>query len=198
MKRSKWNTFDVIDRVGPCDALMIVGQERWQVAEALIVAIYVAADELKTADDTLVSVCDDGWGNALILREPVPDLFVEALLDGIPKARVVPVNFGESPTRKLLTIGKNGVHVHTDPVIPVATAPNGNRWDSYGEHWGAEWSASSYYDYRKRKAKTAAARAPAAVPIDVTDQKLQRLVTPERPAEEPEPQPSAPSPEGLH
>jgi hypothetical protein len=166
MKRSKWNTFDVIDRVGPCNSLMIVGEKRWQVAEALIVAIYVAADELKAADDTRIFVCDDGWGNCLVLREPVPELFVEALLNGIPGARVVPVDFGDSPTRLLMTLGRRGVEVHTDPVLPgyVGPAPDGNRWDSYGEDWGSEWSVSRYYAYRKQKAKRAAAAAAAPQP----------------------------------
>ena len=157
MKRSNWNPFDVIDRVGPCNALMIVGETSHQVAEAIIVALCAAADELRAEPDTELFVRHDRWGNCLVLREPVPERFVGALLAGLPNARVVPVDFGDSLPRRVLTIGKRGVEVHPESGS-ARPAQDANRWDTFGERWGSEWSASRYYEYRR------ATPAPAATP----------------------------------
>ncbi|GEM_PF-2871770 len=158
MGRRKENSFELIDRVAPCDCLMIVGKKRWQVAEGLIVAIYQAADELKSLAAMWIHVVDDGWGNALVLAEPVPPLFVESLLMAIPDVRVVPVMFADQPTRPLMTIGAHIVQIHGDPQLPgyVGPSADADRWDAYGDKWGSEWSARQYYDYRKRKRQASA------------------------------------------
>lgn len=107
---------------------------------------------------TLIYVCDDGWGNALVLLEPVPPYFVDSLLNAIPEARVVPVNLFDQRTRPLMTIGAHLVEVHGDPEMPGYVGPAGDvdRWNEFGDRWGSEWTARQYRDYRKQRAKAAA------------------------------------------
>jgi hypothetical protein len=148
MKRNKWKTFEVIDRVAPSNAVMIVGANRQHVAGALIVGISSCTDELRAAETELF-VCDDGWGNCLILKQPVLEPFVEALATALPGARVIPIDFAALPTRRLMTIGRRGVELHPAEVRRARVEAAPNQWEIYGERWGSEWSAARYFAYRE-------------------------------------------------
>ena len=72
---------------------------------------------------------------------------------------MVPVDFGDSRARLVLTLGRRGVEVHPSSA-DVRPAQGSNRWDTFGERWGSEWSASRYYEYRR------ATPAPPAPPLE--------------------------------
>lgn len=181
-KRSRWNQQPVPPSDKVCDSLMIVAPKRWQLAEAIIAAIYVASEELKGGPPADLYVRDDGWGNALILREPVPEQFVLALLAAMPQAELVPVDYGLCPARPLMTIGRHGVTMHTDPIVPGFAEPHrdSDRWHDFAERWDVDSAMPRFYQYRRqRKAKQAALPPPTPEP---------------RPAEQPSlplPRPSA-------